>query len=124
MSQTEKYQVGDLIIYEPPMEYCREAKTIDVANNATISVGQMLELDSGDADYKAVATDGNAAAVCLENYTNRSGATVRKTVAVLLRGGPLILNGDVLSGEATLKATAVAALLTALTNSIVRYECD
>lgn len=124
MSQTEKYQVGDLVLYEPPLEYCRDSKTIDVANNASISVGQMLEDDSGDADKKACAVDANADSVCLENYTNRTGATVRKKIACLVRGGPLILNGDVLSGEASVKATAVAALATALGSTIVRYEVD
>lgn len=123
MSQTENYQVGDLIIYELPMEFCRDSKTIDVANNASINVGQMLEEDSGDADKKACAVDANADSVCLENYTNRTGASVRKAIACLTRG-PVILNGDVLSGEATTKATAVAALQTALTHCIVRYEVD
>ena len=121
MSQTELYQVGDLILYEPPLEYCREAKTIDVADNASIAVGDMLELDSGTADYKALAVDANAAAVCLENYTNRTGATVTKKVACLVRGGPLILRYDILSGG-TVKATAVAALITALGDTITRTE--
>ena len=122
MSQSENYQVSDLILYEPPLEYCREAMTIDVANNGSIAVGQMLEDDSGAADKKAVASDANADAVCLENYTNRTGATVRKKVACIVRGGPLILRYDVLSGEATTKATAVAALLVALTDTITRSE--
>jgi hypothetical protein len=122
MSQTEKYQVGDLILSEPPLEYCREARTIDVANGASIVVGQMLETDSGAADEKAVASDANAHAVCLENYTNNTGATVRKKVACLVRGGPLILRYGVLSGEATTKATAVAALIAAMTNTITRTE--
>jgi hypothetical protein len=122
MSQTELYQVGDLILYEPPLEYCREARTISVANNATIAVGQMLETDSGAPDEKALASDANAHAVCLENYTNRTGATVLKKVACLVRGGPLILRYDVLSGQASSKATAVAALKTALTNTITREE--
>lgn len=121
MSQSENYQVGDLIIYEPPLEYCRDAKTIDVTDGSSISVGQMLEADGG-ADLKAIASDGNAEAVCLENYTNNTGTTVRKKVACLVRGGPLILNYDVLSGEDTTKATAVSALTTALGNTITRTE--
>lgn len=124
MSQSENNQVGDLIIYEPPLEYCREAKTIDVANNASISVGQMLEDDSGTADKKALAVDANADAVCLENYTNRTGAEVTKKVACLVRGGPLILRYDILNGEASAKATAVAALKTALGNTITRTEVN
>jgi hypothetical protein len=103
------------------LEYCREAKTISVANNASIVVGQMLEDGSG-VDKKALAADANADAVCLENYTNRTGATVTKKIACLVRGGPLILNYDILSGEASDKATAVAALITALTNTITRTE--
>ena len=122
MSQTEKNQIGDLIILEQPFEYCREAKTISVADNASISVGQMLENDSGAPDKKALAADANADSVCLENYTNRTGATVTKKVACLVRGGPLILRYDILNGEASDKAAAVAALLTALTNTITRTE--
>jgi len=113
MSQTEKYQVGDLVIQEAGREFSREAKTIDVANNAEIVVGEMLELDSGDADYKKVATDGNAAVVCLVNYKNTTGASVRKTIPVLYRGGNMILSYNRLNGY-TVKATAVAALITAL----------
>jgi len=121
MSQTEKYQVGDLILSEPPLEYCREARTIDVADGASIVVGQMLETDSGAADEKALASDANAHAVCLENYTNNTGVSVRKKVACLVRGGPLILRYGVLSGGTT-KATAVAALIAAMTNTITRTE--
>lgn len=121
MSQTEKYTVGDLIIYELPMEFSREAKTIDVANGASIVVGQMLEEDSGAADKKALASDANADSICLENYTNNTGATVRKKVACLVRG-PLILRDEPISGEATTLATAKAALVTALTHTVIRTE--
>lgn len=122
MSQTEKYQIGDLILYEPPLEYCRAKKTITLTNGSSITVGQMLEVDSAEPMKKAVASDANADSVCLENYTNDTGATVTKTFACLVRGGPLILRYDVLSGQATTKATAVAALLVDLTNTITRTE--
>jgi hypothetical protein len=123
MSQTELYQVGDLILYEPPLEYCREAKTISVADNATISVGEMLEVDSGSPDYKKLAVDANACAVCLENYTNRTGAAVTKKIACLVRGGPLILRYDTLGlSGGSVKATAVAALCTAMGDTITRTE--
>lgn len=124
MSQTEKYQVGDLIIQEAGREFCREAKTIDVANNAEIVVGEIFEVDSGAADYKKLATDGNAVVVCLENYKNETGASVRKTVPVIYRGGNLILVKGVLSGY-TVYATAASALITQFggdTSAIIRTE--
>jgi len=121
MSQSENYQVGDLILYEPPLEFCREAKTISIANNASIAVGNMLEPGSG-VDKKILAADANADSVCLENYTNRTGATVTKKIACLVRGGPLILRYDILTGAVSSKATAVAALIAALGNTITRTE--
>ena len=111
-STSEKVYLDDVIILETAREFNREAKTIDVANNAELTVGEMLELDSGAADFKKLATDGNASAVCLENYKNTTGATVRRKIPVLFRGGGLVLNYDNLSGG-TVKATAVAALVTA-----------
>lgn len=122
MSQSELYYPGELIIMEMPMEFCREAKTISVANNASIVVGQMLEDGSG-VDKKVLAADANANAVCLENYTNRTGATVTRKIACLVRG-PLCLNYDRLNGEASVKATAVAALKTALGSTITRTEVE
>jgi hypothetical protein len=115
MSVTEKYQVGDLIIQEGGNHFNREAKTIDIANNAEIVVGQMLEAGSGPPQVKAIATDANAAYICLENYKNTTGATVRRTIPVIWRGGAgLIIKSGLLSGEDTSNATAIAALKTAL----------
>jgi len=110
MSQTEKYVPSDVIISESPREFNREAKTISIANNAEIVVGQLLEAGANPPDTKALAVDANAAFVCLENYKNTTGATITKKIAVLARGGGLILNYNRLNGEASVKATAVAAL--------------
>jgi len=122
MSQTEKNQAGDLILSEPPMEYCREAKTVTLADAASITVGQMLETGGATADYDVIDADADAVAVCIENYTNNTGAAEDKKLAVLVRGGPLILNYDILNGEITTKATAVAALIAAMGNTITRTE--
>jgi len=107
---------------EPGMEYSREAKTISLTDGSSITVGLMLEVDSAEPAKKALAEDANADSVCLENYTNDTGATLVKKFACLVRGGPMILRYDILSGEATTKATAVAALLVALTDTITRDE--
>jgi hypothetical protein len=114
-STSEKVYLDEVIIQEGAREFNREAKTITVADGAELVIGEVLEVDSGDPDYKKLAVDANAEAVCLENYKNNTGASVTRTIPCLVRGGGgLILNYDNLTADGfTTKATAIAALVTA-----------
>ena len=68
--QTEQNYPGDLVKYEAPFFYSRE--THPVAYSQTLVVGSVCELDTGR--MKAVATEANACAICLENVTTPANA--------------------------------------------------
>lgn len=109
MAQTEAKTVGDIVLDEQPMEYCRLKTTVTVPASTSYVAGQVLEADgAGEGDYKALATDGNAAAILLYPITNSAESEAAVTAVVIFQG-PCIINEDELTGPSTL-ATATAAL--------------
>jgi hypothetical protein len=108
-TKTEALTVGDIVLDEQPMEFCRLETTLTLAANASAVAGLVVETDgAGSGDYKDVATDANASGILLYGVSNSTGSEIAAPCVILYKG-PAIVNKSQFSGH-TVLATVVTAL--------------